>query len=144
MTSADDLISALRREGLRITKARRAICAVLADSHDEHLSAVDIRNRASATSGTTIDQSTVYRTVDVLEHLGFLHHVHLGHGPGVFHLSSESGHHHLVCESCGKAIDLPLRELEPLFADVTAKHGFVPDGIHFALAGRCRECTLSG
>lgn len=143
MTSADDLVSVLRREGLRITKARRAICTALAESHDEHLSAADIRDRASAAAGAPIDQSTVYRTLDVLEDLGFLHHVHLGHGPGVFHLSAESGHHHLVCESCGKAIDLPLNELEPLFADVTARHGFVPHGVHFALAGRCRECAAA-
>lgn len=144
MTSADDLVAALRGKGLRVTKARRAICAVLADSENEHLSAIDIRALASAESGMPIDQSTVYRTADVLEELGFLHHVHLGHGPGVFHLSSESGHHHLVCESCGKAVDLPLSELEPVFADVTAKHGFVPDGVHFALAGRCRDCAAAG
>ena len=75
----DELIRALQGSSLRITKARRAICEVLATSHQEHMSATDILERAREQAGVGIDQSTVYRTLDVLEELGYLHHVHLGH-----------------------------------------------------------------
>ena len=68
----DDLIDALRSRSLRITRARRAICDVLATSHEEHMRAVDILKRARAKAGVGIDQSTVYRTLDVLEELGYL------------------------------------------------------------------------
>ena len=39
---ADDLLAALRRAGLRITAPRRAVCEILAESHDEHLTAATL------------------------------------------------------------------------------------------------------
>ena len=139
--SADDLVNALRERSLRITKARRAICEVLATSHEEHMSAMDILERARDKAGVAIDQSTVYRTLDVLEEFGYLHHVHLGHGAGVYHLSEESDHQHLVCEHCGTSVEIPLEELAPVLASVTARYGFVAEGVHFALVGTCETCA---
>ena len=137
----DDLIDALRSRSLRITRARRAICNVLATSHEEHMSAVDILERARAKAGVGIDQSTVYRTLDVLEELGYLHHVHLGHGAGIYHLTEQSDHQHLVCEHCGKSVGIPLDELAPVLATVTSRYGFIADGVHFALVGMCEACA---
>jgi Fur family ferric uptake transcriptional regulator len=139
--SADDLIAALKGESLRITKARRAVCEVLAASHRDHLSAADILTGAQERGAGGINQSTVYRILDVLEELGYLHHVHLGHGAGVYHLSDDSDHQHLVCERCGKTVEIPLEELVPVLDTVTARYGFVTESIHFALLGRCEECA---
>ena len=139
--TADTLISALRERSLRITQARRAICDVLATSHDEHMSASDILEKARERAQVGIDQSTVYRTLDVLEELGYLHHVHLGHGAGVYHLTEESDHQHLVCERCGKSVEIPLHELAPVLATVTSRYGFVAEGVHFALVGTCENCS---
>jgi Fur family ferric uptake transcriptional regulator len=139
--STDDLTSALRDEGFRITAARRAICSVLAESHEDHLTAVDIHRKAANLAGVEIDQSTVYRTLDVFENLGWLHHVHLGHGAGIVHLSDQTDHHHLVCEVCGRSVDIALNELTGVFAELTQSHGFVPDSVHFALVGTCADCA---
>lgn len=133
-------MDALRGAGYRVTLARRVICKVLAEAPEEHLSAADILERAAEAAGE-IDQSTVYRTLDLFEELGFLHHVHLGHGPGVYHLSKQADHHHLVCEACGRAVDVPWEELEPAFQKITSRYGFVPDSLHFAILGRCRDCA---
>jgi Fur family ferric uptake transcriptional regulator len=105
------------------------------------MSALDILERAREQSGAGIDQSTVYRTLDVLEDFGFLHHVHLGHGAGVYHLSEESDHQHLVCEQCGVSVEIPIEELAPVLATVTARYGFVAEGVHFALVGTCEDCA---
>ena len=139
--TADAFINALRGRSLRITKARRAICDVLATSHEEHMSAADILDRAREQAGVGINQSTVYRTLDVLEELGYLHHVHLGHGAGVYHLSEEADHQHLVCERCGILVEVPLQELAPVLATVASRYGFVPEGVHFALMGKCEACA---
>lgn len=139
--STDDLTAALREEGFRLTPARRAICAVLAESHEEHLSAVDVRARAVDRAGIRIDQSTVYRTLDVFERLGWLHHVHLGHGPGIVHFSEETDHHHLVCEACGLLVDVPVEELDGVFGQLSDRHGFAPTSMHFALIGTCKSCA---
>lgn len=140
---ADELIEALRAEGLRITAARRTICGVLAAGHGEHLSAADILERVVAESGEAINASTVYRTIDVLEQLELIQHVHLGHGPGVLHFADDSQHHHLVCGSCGKVVDLALAEVETLVNEVAPRHGFSAATVHFALEGVCDTCQAA-
>lgn len=135
--SGDVLVAALRRSGLRVTAPRLAICQVLAESHDDHLTAAELHRRAEQMAGKSIDPSTVYRTIEALEGVGTLHHVHLGHGPSVVHLSERADHHHLVCEVCGRTEDVPLDQLADLIQEVADRFGFVADGVHFALVGRC-------
>lgn len=137
----EELIDALTRAGLRITLQRRRICQVLADASDEHLAATDIAARAG--DPDAIDLSTVYRTLEVFEELGVLHHVHLGHGPGIYHLSERTDHHHLVCERCGRVVDLPVEALENSFTGIIRNYGFVPDGLHFGILGTHVDCSAS-
>ena len=135
--SADDLVAALRAAGMRVTRPRRALCAVLADAHAAHLTAAELRRRAEEVLGASIDLSTVYRTLDALDQAGLLHHVHLGHGPSVAHLSGEDDHHHLVCEVCGATVDVPRHEVAELMATLERRYGYQVDSLHFALVGRC-------
>ena len=139
MASVDDRhrIDALRAEGLRITRPRKAICEALAAGHDSHLTASALHEKAQKQLGSEMDISTVYRTIDALEQAGLVHHVHLGHGPAVLHLSDHVEHHHLTCEVCGRTVDLGLEELAELTEAVARRHGFTIDSAHFALIGRC-------
>jgi Fur family ferric uptake transcriptional regulator len=137
--TADALVAAIKASGLRVTRARRAVCEVLAESHDEHLTAVDLHHRAEEAAGRSIDQSTIYRTIDTLQEAGQLHHVHLGHGPSIVHLSDRTDHHHLVCEICGRTVDLDLSEFAEVIGRIQDRYGFVADSVHFALVGRCVE-----
>jgi len=140
--TAATLVAALRTEGLRVTAARRAICEVLAESHDEHLSANDVLVRARFLAHQDINESTVYRTIETLEGLDLIAHVHLGHGPGVLHMTDTSAHQHLVCRNCGKVVDVAWDEVQPLVDQIAAAHGFAVDGSHFALEGMCAECRV--
>lgn len=139
--SAEHMIAELRTHGFRITRARREICRVLADSASEHLTAADV---AARTAAHGVDPSTVYRTLEALERLGLVEHVHLGHGAGAYHLAPDRPHHHLVCEACGRTVDIPLAELRRAVERVTRPHGFVPDPTHFAIVGRCSGCADVG
>lgn len=139
--AADDLVAALSERGYRITNARRAVCEVVAASHDEHLSASDIYDRARETTGTRLDRSTVYRTLEALEDAALLTHSHLGHGPSVYHLAEDARHQHLVCRNCGVTVTLPDEEADRLARGITGSTGFVPDLNHFALSGLCAECA---
>lgn len=132
---ADDLLDVLRRRGLRITTTRRAICAEIATRHGDHLTAASI--------GATVDasESTVYRTLEVLESAGVLEHSHMGHGPAVYHLADTADHHHLVCERCGLVEAVPAGAYEALVAGIRAETGFVPSSHHFALTGLCASCS---
>lgn len=137
--TSEDLIAGLRRAGLRMTAPRRAVCAVLAGAGPDHLTAADVAARAVG----RVDLSTVYRTLDALEGLGMVEHVHLGHGAGAYHVGPSADHHHLVCEICGRTVDIPLQRLQRAIERVTAPLGFVPDSAHFAIVGRCAACRAA-
>ena len=64
-------------------------------------------------------------------------HVHRGHGAAFFHLAAS--HPHMVCEACGRVLDVPACEFEALVAHVRDAYGFDLDVAHNALMGRCRE-----
>lgn len=134
---AGQLLEALRADGLRVTAPRRAICQALARGHDLHLTASTLHAAAEEVLGSAIDISTVYRTIDALEQAGLVHHVHLGHGPAVLHLSDHVDHHHLTCGVCGFTVDISLDDLQSLTDAVATRHGFRIDSAHFALIGRC-------
>lgn len=138
--NAERLLASLKLSGLRMTAPRKAVCQALAESHDEHLTAADLHRRVEKIAGTKVDPSTIYRTIDVLSQAGYLHHVHFGHGPGVVHLSEESQHHHIVCEACGRTVDLDQEELGSL-AEVLDSHGYTSGSVHFAIIARCQTCT---
>jgi len=140
---AEELVAGLRSEHLRVTAARRAICAVLAEAHQEHLTAVAIHERAVARAGISIDPSTVYRTIEVLQRLGLLHHVHLGLGPGIVHLADDADHHHLVCERCGRTEDLPPGDVRAALTDLAERYGFAPDSLHVSVIGVCAACAAA-
>lgn len=122
---------------------RRAISRVLAGSDHEFLNAAMILEQVTNRFGQ-MDASTVYRTLDELERLGLVHHVHLGSGqPGTWHLTVDRDHQHLVCENCQKTIEVPAVELEPTYQVLTERYGFKPNTHHFTILGFCQDCSDS-
>lgn len=137
----DTLIEALRSQGLRITRARRAVCAVIAERHGEHLTAASILESVASNDHAKADQSTVYRTLDALEQAGLLVHSHLGHGPAVYHLTSEAEHQHVVCRRCGATASVPMNGIAEWLDHLERTTGFVVDPTHFAVTGLCQKCA---
>lgn len=141
--SPEDLVEALRSQGLRITAARRAVCSVIAGRHGQHLTAATILSDVLADTGDKIDQSTVYRTLDALEQGGLLVHCHLGHGPAVYHLPSEAAHIHVVCDRCGAIASVSAASLRSWVDTVRSATGFEVDPTHFGVTGLCADCAAA-
>ena len=132
------MLSLLRARGDRVTASRRAVIeALLAGDH--HVTADEIVARV-ARNHPEVHRATVYRTLDRLEEVGVITHVHLGHGPSTFHLNDRP-HHHAVCSVCGAVVEVPLAALDGLADRLRAEHGFELSPQHFALSGRCRTCA---
>ena len=125
----------LRREGRRITTARRLVVELLARTA-EHLTADDLATRIHD-AHPEIHLSTVYRTLDSLREWDLVEHVHQPHGPSFFHLAG--AHRHLVCEQCGRIRDIPAHEFDELVARVRDEYGFELHVGRAALVGCCRE-----
>jgi Fur family ferric uptake transcriptional regulator len=137
----ETLTDALHNQGLRITKARRAVCTVIAEQHSEHLTAASILDEVSSRSGAGADQSTIYRTLDALEAAGLVVHSHLGHGPAVYHLASEAEHQHVVCRRCGATASVPAAGIATWLEELEKTTGFIIDPTHFAVTGLCPSCA---
>lgn len=86
--------------------------------------------------------STVYRTLALLEEIGVVRHIHLSHGPAIYERTAVSTDiRHLVCESCGRHVAVPKRVFDTARRTLERDYGFVLDGSHFAIVGRCKECA---
>ena len=137
---SQDLLDVLSAGGLRITRARRAVCDVIATSPDQHLDAAAILARIEE-MGATADQSTVYRTLEALEDAGLITHAHLGHRAAVYHLAEEPPHQHLVCDGCGVTLAVHPGDLSEWTDAIRSRTGFVIEPTHFALTGLCADCA---
>ena len=133
----DVILQAIRRRGGRVTVARRAVVTALL-ANDDHPTAEDLAAVVQQ-QHPEVHQSTVYRTLDELRRLGVVTHVHLRHGPSVYHLN-EQAHHHLVCDECGAVIEVPMRVLAKLRERIDRDYGFSINSAHFALTGVCADC----
>ncbi len=136
---AATILAQLRSEGSRLTAARKALVEALVQVDDHHVTADDLV-AAVHLSAPAVHRSTVYRTLDALEHAGVVEHVHLGHGRAVYHLTDDR-HHHLVCDRCDAVVQVPEAVVSPLRDELARDYGFVVSGRHFALPGVCAACA---
>jgi Fur family ferric uptake transcriptional regulator len=86
--------------------------------------------------------STIYRNLEELEQLGVISHSHLGHGPSSYLLASHA-HAHFMCADCGTMIEAPDAMFRGLARSAKTQLGFTIDPKHFAILGRCVNCSGS-
>nr|WP_202524007.1 transcriptional repressor [Kitasatospora sp. SID7827] len=128
----------MRERGYRLTPQRQLVLEAV-DALD-HATPDEILGQVRKTaSGVNI--STVYRTLELLEELGLVSHAHLGHGAPTYHLAGRHTHLHLVCRDCDRVTETDTAIAAPLIDSLRAEHGFDTDLKHFAIFGRCADCT---
>jgi Fe2+ or Zn2+ uptake regulation protein len=128
----------IRDQGARVTSARRALVTALVQARG-HVTADDLAALVQKAQ-PDVHLSTIYRSLDALERIGVVDHVHLGHGRAVYHLADEP-HQHLVCEACGAVVEVPDATFAELSDALRRRYGFAIRPNHFAVLGRCRACA---
>jgi Fur family ferric uptake transcriptional regulator len=134
-----DIRSELRSRGLRWTPQRKLILDVLGDARG-HVTGSEIVERCRSREPETTP-STVYRTLGVLEELGYLHHSHGADGREEFHVLPAAEHAHLQCIGCGGTWEIDPAETASLVAEMERGRGFRVDVGHLTIAGRCAACV---
>lgn len=135
--SVEQVLDQVRAGGGRVTNSRRALVSALMEGGG-HLSAEDLVARLRM-SHPDLAESTVYRLLTDLSDRGLVRHVHMGHGPAVYHLSDDD-HHHLVCDRCGRVTDVPASVLTPVVSKLRQQYDFHFSPGHSALQGTCSRC----
>jgi Fur family ferric uptake transcriptional regulator len=136
--TVEDLLDQLRARGERITTARRAVITELLADDAEHLSADQLVERVNA-KHPDVHLSTIYRTLEFLEHAGIISEVHAGGPAASYHLAGH-GHHHAMCDRCGTLVEFPDGDLRSLVQRLDRDHGFAATPRHLIITGLCRAC----
>lgn len=133
--------SQLRSHGYRLTVQRQLVLEAVASLERATPDAIASAVHRTASS---LNISTVYRTLELLEQLGVLRHAHLGHGAPTYSLVTEQPPVHLVCQHCGRVQSAALKVMAGAVEQLRSEHGFVVDEGHLAISGTCRPCVESG
>jgi Fur family transcriptional regulator, ferric uptake regulator len=135
--AVDDVVQAaqaLRDSGLRLSTPRRLVLEALFAA-DGPVAAGDLARELG------IDESSVYRNLEVLEHHGLIRHVHLGHSAGLYTRVGGDEVEYLYCERCGKVTAVAPARLDPLRERIKQDFGFTARFGHFPIAGLCHVCS---
>ena len=135
---APALEGALQARGYRLTAARRAILAALAESGG-HVTADELAALVRR-DAPRVGRMTVYRTLDLLCDLGLLRPVFQGGGAARYILLHDGHHHHLVCSGCGRVVEFNECALGDLIEAVSRRFAFQVDGHLLEFYGRCAAC----
>ncbi len=123
------------------TANRRAVVAALAEAGSP-ITLPDL-----LTANDALAQSSTYRSLAVLVDAGVVRRLVHGGDHARFELDEHltEHHHHLICESCGKVVDvtLPARvesAMDRTFLAVAAASGFTPKHHTVDIYGVCADC----
>lgn len=100
-----DLAQFLRRAGLRPTRQRLALGALLFGSEDRHVTAEMLHAEAVA-AGERVSLATVYNTLHQFKRAGLLREIAID-GSKAYFDTNTSNHNHFLIESEGRLIDIP-------------------------------------
>lgn len=118
----EELTSALRRAGVRITRQRAALLSVIAAA-DDHPEAQELQRRAES-EVPGISLSTVYRTLTELEAQGVILRHQFEGTPARFEHSETDHHDHMIDIDTGEVIEFTDDRIEKLQAEIAEAMGY--------------------
>ena len=125
----------------RPTPQRDAIRLLFDDLEGFH-SAQDVYAKLRS-SGGKVGLSTVYRAVQSLADDGELDSIRTDSGEALYRRCSNRHHHHLVCRSCGRTVEVEGPAVERWADDVAAEHGFADVSHTLEIFGTCATCRAA-
>ena len=138
----DEVLLRLEAKGRRFTSNHRLVIDALADA-GRPLTIPEILPLTPQ-----VPQSSVYRTLTVLEEAGAVSRLTMGSNHAYFELSEQLGHHHhhLVCRACGSIVDIDLdpeieQAVEAELNRSALLHGLRIDEHSIDAFGYCAHCS---
>ncbi len=140
MVESAAFLEYMNKKGLNITNQRRAIAQAFFEFPGHH--SLEEFYRHVAEKDANIGQTTVYRTLKLLCEAGLAREIHFSDGIARYEANTPGAHHdHIVCEGCGKTIEICDERIEKLQKEIAAQYGFrLTSHVHH-LYGLCAECA---
>jgi Fur family ferric uptake transcriptional regulator len=131
----------LRDAGLRVTAPRVAVLRVLVESPD-HPRVDQVLDRVRS-SGVSISTQAGYDVCDALHGASLARRIEPAGGPARYEARVGDNHHHLVCRSCGTAVDVDCAVGAAPCLDPSDAAGFAIDEAEVTFWGLCPACQQS-
>ena len=138
MTRHNDILEAVKAQGLRLTPQRLIILSAISEG-EGHMNVEEVYRRAKQ-AYPYMDIATVYRTLHLLKKLRLVTEVGMGDRLHYELTDPKARHHHMVCQVCGKAFNLSPSYLDEFRARLVKESGFEPDLDNFTVTGTCSGC----
>lgn len=134
-------LAAVRATGRRITSQRHTVLDVI-ESATQHLDAKGIFQRAKAID-PRISLATVYRTLDVLKHMGLVDQNYIArtHGREHYEPVGAPRHHHFVCLDCQRVMEFQSAAFLRAVARFQTDTGVTVSHVCICLEGYCPRCA---
>jgi Fur family ferric uptake transcriptional regulator len=126
--------------GVRTTRQRTAVADLLSRV-DGFRSAQELHDLLRQ-DGASVGLTTVYRHLQALADAGQIDMLRTDGGEAVYRrCPTATHHHHLVCRSCGRSVEVQGPEVESWAAAVAAEHGFTDVTHTVEVFGTCTACA---
>ena len=96
--------------------------------------------------GSRVSRATVYRTIGHLEKSGLLRRLSFDEDHAHYEITLGAEHHeHLICEKCGRVVEITDPELENCLKRVLRSNGFSEEAANTVeITATCRRCIETG
>jgi Fur family transcriptional regulator, ferric uptake regulator len=122
----------------RRTRQRTAVDGILAD-RDDFRTAQEIHDDLRRL-GERVGLTTVYRTLQAMTEAGELDALRTADGETAYRRCSTGHHHHLVCRSCGRTVEVSGPAVEKWANAVAEQHNFRDVSHDLEIFGTCSSC----
>ena len=133
-----DKIALLRANGLHVTPQRLAVLQAL--SVAPHGTADEISRLVRDELGT-VSRQAVYDALAVLTDRGLLRRIEPAGSPARYEDRIGDNHHHLVCRTCGRMVDVDCAVGEAPCLSPQDGAGYEIDEAEVIYWGRCADCV---
>jgi len=140
VTEPVDHVALLRRHGLQVTAQRLAVLRGV--KSEPHGTAADIDTAVRKEIGT-ISLQAVYDALGALADKGIIRRIQPAGSPARYEDRVGDNHHHLICRSCGRMVDVDCAAGNTPCLTAADDLGYEVDEAEVIYWGRCPECVSS-
>ena len=133
----DDPANTLRKHGVQITAQRLAVLRAVA--RRPHCRADDVAEDVRTEIGA-ISRQAVYDALGILAEKGIIRRIQPAGSPARYEDRVGDNHHHLICRSCGKTVDVDCAVGDAPCLTAADASGYQIDEAEVIFWGTCPEC----
>jgi Fe2+ or Zn2+ uptake regulation protein len=136
----EDPAELLRKYGLQVTAQRMAVLRAI--SRRPHATADDVAVEVRGEIGT-ISRQAVYDALGMLAEKGLIRRIQPAGSAARFEARVGDNHHHLICRTCGKTVDVDCAVGAAPCLTAAANSGYRIDEAEVIYWGTCPECLAA-